>query len=328
MDGLEFVITAALIGAAAWLGWSIHAARSRRQLAALTAELRVANSDLRQSVSDLAAAREQIAALDNRLTQAGRDRSRFIDDLAIKLRTQLTLLSGYSELLLTGAYGELTAKQLDRVTKLHRSVLTLNSLIAHMIDLNKIDAGRMALALDTLPLRRAIDGAASALADRRAQSGIDLQLDIAPNLPPVRGDEDRLRQIFTELIENAIKFTPAPADAAPAPTITVRARLVRVVNGRADDFPLPVAGWLAEGDWLIAAVSDPGIGIASGEQARIFDEFSQLNPETYEGAGLGLAIARRLVELHQGSIWVKSQPEQGSTFFVALRPAGTARPRS
>jgi len=187
MGGFDFVITVVLIGAAAWLSWSVSAARSRRQIAALTAELRVANNDLHQSVSALATARDQIAALDNQLAQAGRDRSRFIDDLAIKLRTQLTLLSGYSELLLTGAYGELTAKQLDRMTKLHRSVLTLNNLITHMIDLNKIDAGHMALNADILPLRRAIDGAAAAELKQLRQRIAELETKLAGQSAPEGG---------------------------------------------------------------------------------------------------------------------------------------------
>ncbi|MGQ9908665.1 MAG: sensor histidine kinase [Candidatus Flexifilum sp.] len=311
--------------AAAWMGYVVQRRILYLPLASVQDELRVANQDLRQALTDLAQERERSRQLMDQLEQAGRDRSRFIDDLAIKLRTQLTLVSGYSELMLTGAYGELSERQIDRMTRLNRSVVTLNSLIKHMLDLNRIEAGRMSLDRSLFPLRPVIDRAADSVEIRRTEKGVNLALEIPPDLPPLYGDSDRIEQVFTELLENAIKFTPARGEGTAPASITVRARLIHVASGRAAAFALPVVGWLGDGDWIVVEVIDQGIGIPSGEQARIFEEFTQLNPDSYEGSGMGLAICRRLIELHGGRIWVKSQPGQGSTFFVALRPAGERR---
>lgn len=313
--------------AAAWMGYVVQRRMLFLPLASIQDELRVANGDLRQALTDLAAERGRNRQLSDQLEQASRDRSQFIDNLALKLRTQLTLLNGYSELMLTGAYGELNERQLDRMTKLNRSVVALNSLIKHMIDLNRIEAGRMSLDMSPFPLRPTIDSAASWVDARRDEKGLSLTIEVPTDLAPIRGDSDRIQQVFAELLENAIKFTSVPTGdrTQPLPPIVVRARLIRVVNGRAADFPLPVLGWLGEGEWIIVEVIDHGVGIPSGEQARVFDEFSQLNPDSYEGSGMGLAISRRLIDLHEGRIWVKSQPGQGSTFFVALRPASERR---
>ncbi|MCS7072300.1 MAG: HAMP domain-containing histidine kinase [Anaerolinea sp.] len=306
--------------AAAWMGYVVQRRILYLPLANVQDELRVANQDLRRALADLALERERSRQLIDQLEQAGRERNQFIDNLALKLRTQLTLVNGYTELMLTGAYGELNERQLDRMSRLNRSVVTLNSLIKHMLDLNRIEAGRMSLDRAPFPLRPVIERAAAEVDTRRAEKGLRLAIEIPPDLPPLYGDADRIEQVFTELLDNAIKFTPAPVNGAPSPSIAVRARLVRVMDGRSDAFPLPVVGWLGDGDWITVEVIDPGIGIPSGEQARIFDEFTQLNPDSYEGSGMGLAVCRRLVELHDGRIWVKSQPGQGSTFFVALRP--------
>lgn len=103
--------------------------------------------------------------------------------------------------------------------------------------------------------------------------------------------------------------------------MTLSASYVRVRQGHADAFPLPAIGWLRDGEWVVIGVADTGSGIAPEDQGRIFDEFVQVNVANWRnhvGTGLGLAITRRLVEMHGGSIWVKSAPGQGSTFYVAL----------
>jgi len=128
--------------------------------------------------------------------------------------------------------------------------------------------------------------------------------------------------VITNLLSNAIKFTPSGH-------VRVTARNVTVSNGKSTELPLPARGWLEDRDWVILGVEDTGIGVPHDEQSAIFEEFRQADgtvTREYEGAGLGLAIAKRLVELHSGRIWVTSAPGEGSTFYVAL-PAFDARER-
>jgi CheY-like chemotaxis protein len=121
----------------------------------------------------------------------------------------------------------------------------------------------------------------------------------------------RIRQVFANLLDNAVRFTPAGH-------IRVAARNVTVTSGQSQDFPLPVVGWLADREWIIVSVEDTGVGIPAEHQAIIFDEFSTAGDGPADGHGLGLTIARKLVELHTGRIWVQSRIGHGSTFHVAL----------
>jgi two-component system sensor histidine kinase EvgS len=171
-------------------------------------------------------------------------------------------------------------------------------------------------------LRAVFDQALARLEARRAEKPLPIIFDLPSDLPPLYADHARVCQVFTKLLDNALKFTFQGA-------ITVRAAHVRVDQGKSKQFKLPVIGWLADGEWIITQIIDTGIGIPPEEQAKIFDEFYQVSGDDrlaeLSGAGLGLTVARKLVEAQEGTIWVKSVPEQGSTFFVALRVHPNAR---
>jgi signal transduction histidine kinase len=307
--------------ATGWLGWVVARAEAQRPLEQLREELRLANRDLRQAVSESASLRTQVAALSQQLQAAGQNRSAFLDQLGHKLRTPLNSITGYSELLQSGLYGDLNVKQLDRVGKIRRNSDNLLDMISNMLDLNALNAGRLELYRTTFAISDVIERVADALEARRREKRLTLIRDLDASLPPVSGDEARICQIVTQMVDNAVKFTFEGE-------ITIRSRCIRVENGVAAQFAsaqfaLPVTGWLSDGNWIIVEVGDTGIGIAPEDQARIFDEFYQIadpRTEEYFGTGLGLTIAKRLAELHEGALWLKSRPGQGSTITLALRP--------
>lgn len=305
---------------AGWLSWVVVREQAQQPLDQLNDELRLANRDLRQTVSENASLRAQLAALSEQLQAAGQNRSAFLDQLGHKLRTPLNSITGYTELLQSGLYGDLNEKQLDRLGKIRRNSDNLLDMISNMLDLNALNAGRLELYRTTFAIDDVIERVIDALEARRREKHLKLARDLAPNLPPVSGDEARVYQIITQMVDNAVKFTFAGE-------VSIRTRCIRVENGVSGQFSLPLIGWLVDGDWVIIEVGDTGIGIAPEDQAKIFDEFYQIadpRTEEYFGTGLGLTIAKRLAELHEGTLWLKSLPGKGSTIYLALRPARQA----
>ena len=306
--------------AAARMGWVVLRLQLFNPMNELTDELRIANRDLRQMLGDLSAERLKTDTLTRQLEAASRYRSDFLDNLGHRLRTPLNSIVGYSQLLQSSIYGELNEKQSDRMGKLHRNTNTLLDLINHMLDLNAMAAGRFELDYAQVAVDELVQKVFEDVEPRRAEKNARLMSDLPSDLSSVYGDEKRIKQVVTQLVDNALKFTMTGDFTAPE--VKVKAVNVRVVQGKSDNFPLPILGWLGDGEWVIISVTDPGIGIMPEEQGQIFDEFFQTTDKRAAelgGTGLGLAITKRLVELHEGVIWLKSAPERGSTFFVALR---------
>ncbi|MBN1964415.1 MAG: response regulator [Anaerolineae bacterium] len=250
----------------------------------------------------LAEANARLADANAQLIEASRLKSQFLANMSHELRTPLNSIIGYSELILDGTYGPLSDRQADRLEKVVRNGRSLLSLINDILDLSKIEAGRLELAPTPLAIGGVIDG----VLDETTLMAEEKSLRIVrayDGLPPVMADPVRVRQIVLNLVSNALKFTHEGA-------ITVR--------GEVDPARRQVR----------IAVSDTGIGIAPGDREMIFDEFRQVDgtaTRRYEGTGLGLAITRHLVELHGGTITVDSVPGQGSTFIFTL-PLAEARP--
>ena len=307
-----------------WLVWEVVRAQTSLPLHDLREELRLANRDLLQSVSEVASLRTHDDQMSQQLQAAGQYRSDFLDKLGHKLRTPLNSITGYTELLKSGLYGDLNDKQLDRLGKIQRNSENLLDLLSNMLDLNAISAGRLELHRATLPINPLIEQVVSGVEPRLSEKGLALHVNLDADVPPAYGDESRICQVITQLIENAVKFTPKGE-------ISIHSRSIHVENGVSEQFHVPLKGWLGDGEWVIVEVSDSGIGIAPEDQAKIFDEFYQVaDPRTEDrfGTGLGLTIAKRLAELHEGALWVKSVPDQGSTFYLALHSAPTAKPVS
>ncbi len=226
---------------------------------------------------------------------ANQHKSEFLANMSHELRTPLNAIIGFSEVLLERLFGELNAKQDDYLKDIHSSGRHLLNLINDILDLSKVEAGRMELDLSTFDLPTAIANAMTLIRERAQQHGIAIAQEVAPELGNVVADERKFKQILLNLLSNAVKFTPD--------------------GGRID------VSAKRTGDNIIVAVHDTGIGIAPEDQEAVFEEFRQVGNNyttKQEGTGLGLALTRRFVELHGGRISVHSEPGKGSTFSFTL----------
>ena len=239
------------------------------------------------------------------LEVANRHKSEFLANMSHELRTPLNAIIGFSEVLLERMFGELNEKQADYLKDIHESGRHLLSLINDILDLSKIEAGRMELELSSFSLPSAISNAMTLVRERAQRHGVRLAADIDARLGEVRADERKVKQILLNLLSNAVKFTPEGG------RVDVSARL--------------------DTDRVEVAVKDTGAGISAEDQAKLFEEFRQLGGDAArkaEGTGLGLALARKFVELHGGAIRVDSAPGRGSTFSFSLPLAAAERSAS
>ncbi len=226
---------------------------------------------------------------------ANRHKSEFLANMSHELRTPLNAIIGFSEVLLARMFGELNDKQDEYLQDVLSSGRHLLSLINDILDLSKIEAGRMELELVAFNLPLALDNALTLVRERATSHGIRLELAVGEGIGDLVGDERKIKQILLNLLSNAVKFTPEGG------RVGVRAERA---NGAVE-----------------VSVSDTGIGIAPEDQEAIFEEFRQVGTDyarKREGTGLGLTLARKFVELHGGTVWVKSQVGKGSTFTFAL----------
>jgi signal transduction histidine kinase len=231
------------------------------------------------------------------LEVAGHHKSEFLASMSHELRTPLNAIIGFSDVLLQGMFGETNEKQTEYLRDILASGQHLLSLINDILDLSKIEAGRMDLDVTAFHLPTAIDDALLLMRERASRRGITLERHVDERVGETRADERKVKQILLNLLSNAVKFTPEGG------RIDVRAGLA---NGTAE-----------------ISVTDTGIGIAPEDHAAVFEEFRQVgaSDRKAEGTGLGLALCRKFIELHGGRIWVKSQLGQGSTFTFTL-PVG------
>jgi len=227
-------------------------------------------------------------------------KSDFVGLVSHELRTPLTSILGFVQLVLDGKTGTITEKQRGSLMTVHRQAKRLHSLIEALLDVSKIEAGRIEIEKEEVSI---LDVARYRLEEIRPQADArNIKLDfIAPDsLPNILGDEERLGRVFTNLIGNAIKFTPTDG------VVTVRLRL--------------------DGRLVLSQVIDTGPGIPEEEQEKIFEKFyqaSKLQTRLHGGSGLGLSIAKSIIEAHGGKIWVTSKPGKGSDFRFILPIAGS-----
>jgi signal transduction histidine kinase len=208
-----------------------------------------------------------------------------------ELRTPLNAIIGFSEALGEGLFGELNAKQREYLEDIHASGRHLLSLINDILDLSKIEAGRMELDLSAFSAPAAIENCVTLVRERAQRHDIAVTVDIDPTLGELTADERKFKQILLNLLSNAVKFTPDGGKVALG---------ARVEQGQ-----------------LEVAVADSGSGIAPADQATVFEEFRQLG-KSGEGTGLGLALSRKFVELHGGTMALHSEPGKGSVFTFTL----------
>jgi signal transduction histidine kinase len=217
-----------------------------------------------------------------------------------ELRTPLNAIIGFSEVLAEGMFGEINDKQAEYLRDILESGRHLLSLINDILDLSKIEAGRMELELTTFDLPAAVDNALTLVRERAGRRGIALGRTVDAGVGTIRADERKVKQVLLNLLSNALKFTPE--------------------GGRVD-----VSAAVSDG-MVEVAVTDTGVGIAPADQEAVFEEFRQVGTASkkVEGTGLGLSLSRKFIELHGGRIWVKSAVGTGSTFTFTL-PLTTAQ---
>ncbi|MET0286861.1 MAG: ATP-binding protein [Polyangiales bacterium] len=247
----------------------------------------------------------ELARAKERAEQESRYKSRFLASMSHELRTPLNAIIGFSELLDQEIFGSLTARQKEYVGYVVQSGRHLLGLVNDILDLSKIEAGRMELAREWVKPRAVIDAVQGSVQPLALKQGIALALEVPDDLPDLYVDEMRFRQILFNLLSNGIKFTPSGG------RVTLRATLID--------------------DRLEMQVIDTGVGIRAEDLARLFREFERVEDSSrpkVEGTGLGLALTKRLVELHGGTIHVESKPDVGSTFTVKLpADASVVRPK-
>ncbi|MBZ0284497.1 MAG: response regulator [Anaerolineae bacterium] len=247
---------------------------------------------------------------------ANRLKTEFLANMSHELRTPLNAIIGYSEMLLSQVYGELNPKQNDRLMRVNIGGKHLLELINDVLDLSKIEAGQMDLSLAPLSISDVVYDAIADITPQADAKGLRLYMRMTPELPLVQADAQRIRQIITNLLDNAVKFTDEGSV-----TLELNIMLLRdgqPANGAAAP---PPQLRVVDGKWLAIVVADTGIGIRPDDQKLIFEAFTQADGSSvrkYEGTGLGLAITQRLVKMHQGYIWVESTVDKGSSFTVLL----------
>ena len=269
----------------------------------------------------------ELETANQQLQDASRHKSEFLANMSHELRTPLNSIIGFSELLLGQGVGPLIERQARFMGHIHQGGKHLLQLINDILDLSKVEAGKFVLQPEPLRVAATLEDIlviARGLASKKAQT---VEGQIEPDLPVLRADPVRFKQILFNLLSNAVKFTPEKG------TIRVTAKQVQRPEGtgaegqggRGEPVPL-LPGSPAPLQFLEIAVTDTGVGIKREDLPRLFQEFVQLETtqaQRHEGTGLGLALSRRLVELHGGRIWAASDGEgRGSTFTVLLPFAG------
>ncbi|APR82921.1 Osmosensitive K+ channel histidine kinase KdpD [Minicystis rosea] len=287
--------------------------------ALLTSQMHLAS--VRESYRELTEKNDRLEEAYERLKELDRLKSNFLATVSHELRTPLTSIMGYGEMLAEGVAGALNDEQREFVETIRNKSEQLLGLIMSLLDMSKLEHGTMPVRMARLSIGAVLEEAVSTLMPTATKKGVAISLDV-PDVPAVLGDADRLRQVFINLTDNAVKFTP------PQGHVVLSARLT--VDRAHNEPGLVLVAPLRP--MVEIRVSDTGVGIAEEEREKVFDPFYQIDQSStreYGGAGLGLAIVKRLVDAHQGSIWVEANTPHGAVFVVSLpasRPSVTPPP--
>lgn len=286
------------------------------RLEALNEELTAQNEELNAQAEELQAQAEELQSLTQELAarsveleqknlaleQATKAKSEFLAKMSHELRTPLNAIIGFTELLLTGAAGTLTPRQQEYLTDVYESSHHLLTLINDILDLAKIESGKIELQIEEVDLYSPLQDTLHLLTPEATKKKLPIENRVPPGEFLVMADAYRLQQVFNNLLSNAVKFTPT--------------------GGR-----VCVSACRKE-NMVAVTVADTGIGIKAEDIPKIFEEFKQVDSSIarhYGGTGLGLAIVKKIVEMHGGTIWVESTPGKGSAFTFTLPCSGASR---
>ena len=257
---------------------------------------------------------QEIIETNKKLERLEKLKSEFISIVSHELRTPLTSIKNSLDILLSGKCGEVTQAGEKFLTMAKRNVTRLSGIINDLLDISKIEAGKMDFHFKPVQLNMVIDYVKSALSGLAKEKSLEVSVEEFGILPEVTADAQRLEQVLTNLLSNAIKFTPEGKQ------IRIKSELLN-----AEDLKYPPCFEDAmknlKGNYIVVSVEDEGIGIAENELLHAFDKFAQIENSLSRkvgGSGLGLPIAKQLIEAHKGAIWCESVLNKGSKFYFAL----------
>jgi two-component system, NarL family, sensor histidine kinase BarA len=270
-------------------------------------------ASVRESYRELQEKNSRLEQAYERLKELDRLKSNFLATVSHELRTPLTSIIGYSEMLTAGIAGELTGEQREFIETIQEKGAQLLELIKGLLDLTKLESGTLILRKSETQIAPILTDIVDTLAPQAQRKGVELFTELESSLPTVWGEPARLRQVFLNLAENAIKFTPTEGRVR----LSARAVLEEVTD---DDGPMVVLRG-ARRTVVEVRVTDTGIGIPAAERERVFDAFYQVDSSSTReqgGTGLGLSIVKRLVEAHEGTVRIESGEPEGTVFVVVL----------
>jgi len=270
--------------------------RTGDEVEALAREFNHMAAELQEVYSGL---ERKVAEKTAELEAANRHKSEFLANMSHELRTPLNAIIGFSEVLKERMFGDLNPKQLEYAADIYGSGQHLLSLINDILDLSKVEAGYMSLDIQEFDVPAAVKNCGMLIRERVMRQRLHFESTVDPAIGKWPADERKFKQVVLNLLSNAVKFTPSGG------SVELRAKI--------------------EDDRLVVSVRDTGIGISAEDRAAIFQEFHQVRTPggaRHEGTGLGLALSRRLVELHHGTLTVESAPGRGSTFTASFPGAG------
>jgi signal transduction histidine kinase len=232
---------------------------------------------------------------------ANQAKTEFMSVASHELKIPMTSIKGYAKLLTLGAAGELNERQRDFLEIISSNVDRMDRLVADLLDVSRIEAGRLRLEKGRVDIQKVIDTVVQAVRTQIEAKELSLQLDLPPDMPPAWGDQDRLVQVVTNLVSNAYKYTPSGGKIT-----------ISVIRGQAGS---------PTHDFLTISIRDTGVGISLEDQQKLFTKFFRADDPRIRdvpGTGLGLSITKSLVEIHGGEIWFESKADQGTTFSFTL----------
>lgn len=257
---------------------------------------------------------QEIKETNHKLEKLERLKSEFISIVSHELRTPLTSIKNSLDILKSGKCGDVTSNMEKFLDMAGRNVQRLSGIINDLLDLSKIEAGKMDFVFKDMNIHSVVDYVKSALSEVAKEHGLTLLAEETENLPDITADSQRLEQVLTNLVSNAIKFTPEGKN------ITIKTELINAADIKCHPYFEKDIKKL-NGDYIMVSVIDEGIGIAEKDLLHAFDKFAQLENSLSRkvgGSGLGLPIAKQLLEAHQGTIWCDSTPDVGSAFHFAV----------
>ena len=274
---------------------------NRDEFGELAAQMNRMSAELSRLYEEQREAARQLETLNSQLARASQAKSEFLANMSHELRTPMNAILGFTEMILDDIYGTVPPQLRDPIEDVRTCGQQLLRLINDVLDLSKIEAGRMELSLTDYSVQEVVETARTSLRSLAEEKGLEFTAEVEPDLPVAYGDGKRITQCLTNLVGNALKFTKRGR-------VSIKACL--------------------EGDRVVYSVADTGIGIPADQLDQIFGEFRQVDASIsreFGGTGLGLSITKTFVELHGGTIWVESEPGLGSTFHFAV-PLRVAEP--